>query len=1296
MTASIAKTLRAAFPSGARVVVLVLLALGLSPWSAAAQPPAAPTISDSFDGTQLAQQNWRQLELGREVVDGKVETLLRRFGASESNSLSPLVQTINPAGVMSVQAEVTLTAASALGPGPFSPSRARARINAALYNDGTGVGGGVAGDVIVEISIRLDGTVALDVTKCTNADCSATTNILFNTTTFGPVALGTPHILFVQWDGVNKVVTFGFDAADPFSCNPTTVAAVNSCSPTQAASVVGPAALPFKNIGTRVSGINSPLDGGFVTATFDNVFLDGNAYDDFEAINPEKWISLESARRVVPGLVAGDRVFEAIHTRFGVNGSNAIELRQPHAVQVFEVDVTVTEVSNTLASPSARVAGAFYNDGTPGPGRTGDIIAGVAIAHNGTELRGLYFASRCTAAECNLPSEFVAFILGDFGPVTLGSTHRLSVGWNGVQLTFGFDVGLASEQIVTIDPTALVPNQGPAKIPFKEIGSRISGINGPTEGGFIRATFDNFVASGLVAGEALQFDGVDDFVSIPDAAGSFDFGTAMTVEAWVKPLAIPAPGAGFKGIVQGAFTDPPFTEGGWVMFLPPEDYSIWGLSVCTPTCQAAQSATGSLQAGQWQHVAGTYDGESIRIYRNGALLASTPHSGDVTDINVVLIGTWVSSFPGLIDEVRLWNVARTQAQIGATMSQSLTGTEPGLVGYWRFDEGPGQAVFDSTNPDDGRLGSTFGADAQDPVRVASDAPFSNPAFTDSDGDGLTDAQEAEFGTDPFDPDSDADGVPDGADNCRTFFNPSQADSDGDGIGNACDPDFALAVTAIDPTQVQQHQTVDIAIGGTFPPGSYDVQIGVEGTPVRVNRVTRVTTGPAPFLVANVTALQAGTFGVRVFLGEASALSPTPLTVVADADGDGVPDSQDNCPFRANPGQEDADGDGVGDACDNCPDTANADQFDDDGNGRGDACELQIQADIGPRTPTTVVSGEPIPVEFRVVATNTDATAVQFLPPSVCNLTIAVFDVTGGGRVPVEQERIWECGLVSDADAVDIPAGASQTHSAVIDVSHFFPFQAGRTYEISAVYHNFFTNDGADTFLRGFQDTNAVQIAIGGQPGQPPVQTLEAKAVLRPAALGITGSPIPAVLYAFVGNIPGHPVTRIDRDSVRLNTTLAPQGCLILSKLTGFTGAVLRCEFDMGAAIASLRELVGHPLVVGTQEAMLVTGRLTDGSGAVIALFSAAPTVLLDLGAVDLIVDLLELLKGMGLSPAHEAKLRQLLESALANRRSTPLACLTLNTFIHVVQTLRGRGIPVAKADALIAQARRITAVLGCA
>ena len=92
------------------------------------------------------------------------------------------------------------------------------------------------------------------------------------------------------------------------------------------------------------------------------------------------------------------------------------------------------------------------------------------------------------------------------------------------------------------------------------------------------------------------------------------------------------------------------------------------------------------------------------------------------------------------------------------------------------------------------------------------------------------------------------------------------------------------------------------------------------------------------------AIYVSTYGRGVFSGQFLE-DPN-----ADNDGDGVPNTSDNCPNTANADQADTDGNGIGDVCqdtdldgvldinDNCPDTANADQADADGDGVGDVCQ----------------------------------------------------------------------------------------------------------------------------------------------------------------------------------------------------------------------------------------------------------------------------------------------------------------------------------------------------------------------
>ena len=67
------------------------------------------------------------------------------------------------------------------------------------------------------------------------------------------------------------------------------------------------------------------------------------------------------------------------------------------------------------------------------------------------------------------------------------------------------------------------------------------------------------------------------------------------------------------------------------------------------------------------------------------------------DLKIGGTGNEVSkTFDGDIDEVRVWRIARAASDIALSMSDTLLGSEPNLVGYWQMDEGSGLYIYDGT------------------------------------------------------------------------------------------------------------------------------------------------------------------------------------------------------------------------------------------------------------------------------------------------------------------------------------------------------------------------------------------------------------------------------------------------------------------------------------------------------------------------------------------------------------------------------------------------------------------------
>jgi hypothetical protein len=128
---------------------------------------------------------------------------------------------------------------------------------------------------------------------------------------------------------------------------------------------------------------------------------------------------------------------------------------------------------------------------------------------------------------------------------------------------------------------------------------------------------------------------------------------------------------------------------------------------------ALSDAEMEVVTGQRLHICGTYDGSDMKLYLNGRLVAEEPVSGSINAYGEPL---WFGRHQNVtteksdasFDEVRIWSVARTQAEIVLNMERQLAGDESGLEGLWLFNEDTGVSISDSTtNSNDGTVTGSY-------------------------------------------------------------------------------------------------------------------------------------------------------------------------------------------------------------------------------------------------------------------------------------------------------------------------------------------------------------------------------------------------------------------------------------------------------------------------------------------------------------------------------------------------------------------------------------------------------------
>lgn len=232
------------------------------------------------------------------------------------------------------------------------------------------------------------------------------------------------------------------------------------------------------------------------------------------------------------------------------------------------------------------------------------------------------------------------------------------------------------------------------------------------------------------SGRAIFFDGLNDFVDLGNIYD--DVRLPLSISAWIF---VPEGNVGTFPIFHSQDDLSTNTYNGFVLIVSTAPHI--GLTLgdgqggFDPSFRRSKAARFGSILGRWINVAvvarTTTD---MDIYLNGFNIGGNYEGFSNFQMNsfapnaIAKIGSWWSNnqlffFKGMIDELRIWSRALTEEEIRRDMCVRLVGNEPGLIGYWDFNETSGNTVFDKSP--NGFHGQLVG----NPTRVFSGAPIGN-------------------------------------------------------------------------------------------------------------------------------------------------------------------------------------------------------------------------------------------------------------------------------------------------------------------------------------------------------------------------------------------------------------------------------------------------------------------------------------------------------------------------------------------------------------------------------------------
>jgi len=197
-----------------------------------------------------------------------------------------------------------------------------------------------------------------------------------------------------------------------------------------------------------------------------------------------------------------------------------------------------------------------------------------------------------------------------------------------------------------------------------------------------------------------------DYVEMPNTSSLIANSTTFSISGWVYPQANPVDHAGIMGFRNGLDAD-------FYLLQLSNSSNIEARFRNSSGIQFDVLANNLLDLNQWQHLAFTYDGGYIRLYKNGSFVDSIAANGMITQTTQSFkIGAldWSGTsfyMNGSLDEIRLWDITLSQNTISNWMCTEITNLHPNynnLAGYWRLNDGVGTTTTDlSLNGNNGAL-----------------------------------------------------------------------------------------------------------------------------------------------------------------------------------------------------------------------------------------------------------------------------------------------------------------------------------------------------------------------------------------------------------------------------------------------------------------------------------------------------------------------------------------------------------------------------------------------------------------